>query len=83
MTLKPENWGPEFLRSGLQYATASKKFASCLASSELRLRGRFDHDFDETLIHSPRNSNHDIAKLEDANHVSKYVPGQGSTRYTL
>ena len=42
-----------------------------LQSSEFRVRRRFDHDFGETLEPSPRNYNHDTAKLEHADHVSK------------
>jgi hypothetical protein len=69
--------GPEAVSdAGLQYERASKKFASGLKSCEFRLRRRFDHDFGETLERSPRNSNHDIAKLERANPVSKHVSGQ-------
>jgi hypothetical protein len=40
-------------------------------SSEFRVRRRLDHDFGETLEPSPRNYNHDTAKLEHADHVSK------------
>ena len=52
-------------------------------SSEFRVRRRFDHDFGETLEPSPQNYNHDTAKLEHADYVSKRcrMPSSQMIRY--
>ena len=52
-------------------------------SSEFRVRRRLDHDFGETLEPSQRNYNHDTAKLEHADHVSKRcrMPSSQMIRY--